>query len=521
MNRPIRRIGVIMLVLYLVLFAQLNNLQLFGAQRLNNHPQNSREAARDFERPRGMIVTADGLVIARSVPTPDGPIARRREYPQGFKYAHITGYFSRTFGSSGIERQYNDELSGKTLEQKYGNLSDLFDPQDRSGNVTLTIDSRVQQAAIDALGFTRGSVVAIDPSDGSVLAMWSAPTYDPNGLSSPDTGAALAEKEALDADPNNPLLERAYRENYFPGSTFKIVTASAGLESGVVTPDAPEYPRATSYLPPLTERPIRNFGGSTCGGTLLEILRVSCNSAFAEMGAEDIGPERMVERAEAFGFNSAPPIDLPNAAKSVYPTDFGRQRQTIDEFYAQQNGQPPPTTVPGGPEPIHVYENTPRLAQTAIGQNDVRATPLQMAMVAGAIANDGRMMTPYVMRDIREQDGTLLREGDSGQVWKTAVSPATAATMRDAMINIVDNGTASRLAIEGYVVGGKTGTAQLGTDPPKSHAWIIGFAGKPGEPASVAVAVLVEGQDGASEQTGGRVAAPIAQAVLRAALERP
>ena len=199
MNRPIRRIAVIMLVLYLVLFAQLNNLQLFGAQRLNNHPQNSREAARDFERPRGMIITADGLVIARSVPTPDGPIDRQREYPQGFKYAHITGYFSRTFGSAGIERQYNDELSGKTTEQKYGNLSDLFDPKDRSGNVTLTIDSRVQEAAIQALGVTRGSVVAIDPRDGSVLALWSVPAYDPNGLSSPDTKAATAEKQALDA----------------------------------------------------------------------------------------------------------------------------------------------------------------------------------------------------------------------------------------------------------------------------------------------------------------------------------
>jgi peptidoglycan glycosyltransferase len=518
-NRPIRRIAAILMVLYVVLFAQLNNLQIFGAERLNSHPENSREAARDFERPRGLIVTADGLVIARSVETPDGLAARRREYPQGFKYAHITGYFSRTFGAAGIEREYNDELAGKTTEQKYGNLEDLFDAKDRSGNVTLTIDSRVQEAAIAALGLTRGSVVALDPRDGSVLAMWSVPSYDPNELSDPDTAAANAAKASLDADPGNPLLERSYRETYFPGSTFKVVTASAGLESGVVTPDAPDYPRATAYTPPLTTRPLRNFGGQTCGGTLFEILRVSCNSAFAEMGAEDLGPAPLIERAEAFGFNSAPPIDLPSPAKSRFPTDFGKPLQTIDEYYAQQSGQPAPTTVPGAPEPVYVYEDTPRLAQTAVGQNDVAATPLQMAMVAAAIANDGKVMTPFLMRDIREQDGTLLRN-TTPEVWRPAVSSATAATMRDAMVNVVENGTATRLAIDGYVVGGKTGTAQLGTDPPKSHAWIIGFAGLPGEPPSVAVAVLVEGQDGASEQTGGRVAAPIARAVLQAALTR-
>jgi peptidoglycan glycosyltransferase len=516
-NRPILRIGVIMLVLYTVLFAQLNNLQLFGAQRLNNHPQNSREAARDFERSRGLITTADGLVIARSVETPDGPAKRRREYPEGFKYAHLTGFFSRTFGSSGIEREYNDELSGKTLEQKYGNIEDLFDPQDRSGNVTLTVDSRVQQAAIDSLGFTRGSVVAIDPRDGSILALWSVPAYDPNPLSDPDTGAAQDAKELLDDDPNNPLLERAYREIYFPGSTFKIVTASAGLESGRVNVDSPDYPRTSSYTPPLTTRPLRNFGGSTCGGTLFAILEVSCNSSFAQMGAEQIGPEGMVERAEAFGFNDTPPIDLPNAASSRFPTDFGRRLQTVDAYYAQQNGQPPPTTIPGAPEPVYIHEDTPRLAQTAIGQNDVAATPLQMAMVAAAIANDGKVMAPHVMKEIREQDGSLLDDAEP-ELWHTATSPATAQTMRDAMINVVDNGTASRMAIPGVVVGGKTGTAQLGTDPPKSHAWIIGFAGRPGEPASVAVAVLVEAQDGASEQTGGRVAAPIAKAVLEAAL---
>lgn len=519
MNRSIRRLGIIVLALYVALFAQLNNLQLFGAKRLNEHPQNQREAARDFEQPRGAIYTADGVLIAHSVETPDGPTERRREYPLTYQYAHITGYFSRTFGSAGIERQYNDELAAKTTEQKYGELSDLFNPKDRTGNVTLTIDSRVQQAAIDGLGLQRGSVVAWDPRDGAVLAMYSVPAYDPNLLSSPDVATAQAAKRSLDADPANPLLERSYRETFFPGSTFKVVTASTGLELGVVSPDAPVYPTSTGYVAPLTNRPLRNFGGSSCGGTLFEVLRVSCNSAFAEMGAEDIGPDGMITGAESFGFNDKPPIDLPNAAPSRYPTDFGKRLQTIDAYYAQRNGEPPPTTVEGGPEPVYVVEDTPRLAQTAVGQNDVSATPLQMAMVAGAIANEGRIMAPFVMREIREQDGKLLREAEP-EVWRTAVSPQTAATMRDAMVNVVQNGTASRLAIDGFVVGGKTGTAQLGTDPPRSHAWIIGFAGRPGEAPSVAVAVIVEGQEGASEQTGGRVAAPIARAVMEAALAR-
>ena len=305
------------------------------------------------------------------------------------------------------------------------------------------------------------------------------PSFDPNPLSDPDTKAAGAAKAALDADPSKPLLERSFREIFFPGSTFKVVTASAGLESGAVTPDQPVYPRSNGYTPPLTNRPLRNFGGSTCGGSLFEILRVSCNTAFAEMGAEDIGADRMIAGSEAFGFNNKPPIDLPNPAASRFPTDFGKRLETIDQYYARQNGEPPPTTVPGSPEPVYVVEDTPRLAQTAIGQNDVRATPLQMAMVAGAIANDGVVMEPFVMREIREQDTSLLKSASPKQ-WRRAVSPATAATMRDAMVNVVENGTASRLAIDGFVVGGKTGTAELGTDPRARTRGSSGSRGRPG-----------------------------------------
>ncbi len=517
MNRSITRFGVALLVLYTAVFAQLNHLQIFGAERLRTNPINVREAAKDFERRRGDIVTADGVVIATSVETPDGPVKRVRTYPESLLYGHITGYFSRDYGATGIERQYNDELASKTTEQRYGNLSDLFGAADRSGTVTLTIDSVVQRAAAQAMGFRRGSVVALDPRDGSVLALYSVPSFDPNVLSTPDQRAVASAKATLDADPAKPLLPRAWGDNFFPGSTFKVVTAAAGLEAGTVTPDAPDFPASNGYVAPLTNMPLRNFGGSTCGGTLFEILRVSCNTAFAMMGAEYVGPDAMVARAEAFGFNDAVPIDLPSVVRSTFPTDYGKKLQSIGAYYAQKNGTPPPTTAPGDPAPVYVHEDTPKVAQVSIGQNDVRATPLQMALVAAAVANDGVIMEPHVMKSIVTKQGEVLAVAKPAS-WRRAVSSATAAVLRDAMVGVVESGTATRMAVSGAVVGGKTGTAELGTQPASSHAWVIGFAGRPGQSPAVAVAVLVEAQPGASEQTGGVVAAPIARAVIEAAL---
>jgi peptidoglycan glycosyltransferase len=244
----------------------------------------------------------------------------------------------------------------------------------------------------------------------------------------------------------------------------------------------------TGYDIDFTDRDLSNFGGSACGGTLFEILRVSCNSAFARMGDETIGAPGMVQGSERFGFNARPPIDLPAAAASRFPTEF-------------------PADQGNGP-----------IARASIGQGDTSSTPLQMALVAAAVANEGRIMAPHLLQKISDPDGSTIREAE-GRVWKEAISPASAATMRQGMIGVVQGGTANRLTIPGFEVGGKTGTAQLGTEPPRSHAWIIGFAGEPGQPARVAVAVIVEGQPGASEQTGGRVAAPIAQAVMAKILQ--
>ena len=485
MNRQIAKLGIGLLVCYALLFVQLNRITVFGAEQLKDNPENNREILRDFDAPRGSITTADGVVVAESRPTPEGSrFQRARVYPEADLFAHTVGYYSLNLGSAGVEESYHSELVGRTLELTFQGLDDLFVERDRAGDLTLTLRADVQRVARDQLGGQRGSVVALDPRNGDVYAFWSVPSFDPNAISGHDFDAANATFEQLRSDPQNPLLPRAYRERYFPGSTFKVVTAAAGLASGAVTPEAPDYPRAEEYVPPQTNRPLRNFGGSTCGGTLFQILRVSCNTAFAQMAVE-VGPEPMIDTAEDFGFNDEPPIPLPNPATSVFPTDFA--------------------------------QNLPALAQSGIGQNDVSATPLQMALVAAAVANEGSIMVPQVVRAVRDDEGSVVDERDAEE-WRRAMSPEHAAIMRQSMIGVVDGGTARSLGIPGVEVGGKTGTAQLGTDPPRSHAWIIGFAGPPGGEPVVAVAVLVEGQEGASEQTGGRVAAPIARAVMEAVL---
>jgi peptidoglycan glycosyltransferase len=485
-TRQIRMLGIGLMVCFGILFLQLNRLTVVDAKRLNNNPNNTREILRDFSQPRGTVSTADGEVIAQSVATNDR-YKLQRQYPDGPLFASLTGYFSFTLGSAGVEKTYNDELAGRTLGLSLRSLSDLFVTKDRVGNVTLSVRADLQKVASDALGNRDGSVVALDPRTGEILALVSHPTYDPNLLANHDTKAAAAASQALDQTPGKPRLARSYQERFFPGSTFKVVTSTAALTSGKVTIDSPVYPQASSYTPPLTNRPLKNFGGETCGGNLVQALVVSCNSVFAQIGV-DIGGPQLIKTAEGFGFNADVPIDLTKPTTSTFPTDFTR--------------------------------NTPALAQSAIGQNDVSATPLQMAMVAAAVANGGKIMKPHVLFDVRDSDGNTVSTYHPS-VWKTAMDPGTAALLHDAMLKVVESGTATRLKVPGFEVGGKTGTAELGLSPPRSHAWIIGFGGPAGQAPTIVVAVIVQGQPEVSTATGGRVAAPIAQQVLKAALEHP
>lgn len=486
MDRHIKKLGVALAACFGILFVQLNYIQFWGAESINDKPGNSRQEQRQFNEPRGDIVTVDGVLLATSEEQREG-FAYRRLYPEGALFGGVTGYHSFNLGSTGVERSYDDDLSGSNPEISMSRLSDLFSERERFGNVELTLSAAVQRIATEQLGDREGSVVALNPRTGAIDAMVSFPTFDPGPLATNDQ-AALDIKALLDADEENPLLFRAYQEIFFPGSTFKVITAAGGVERGNVTEAQPDYPVERTFDIDFTSNDLNNFGGATCGGTLFEILEQSCNTSFAQMGV-DLGSANLAGVANGFGFNDEIPIDLPGPATSVIPETF-------------------PTDEGNGP-----------LARASIGQGDVQASPLQMAMVAGAMANGGSVMTPHVMGRITDQDGEEIRGFETSE-WRRAVSAESADVVRRAMISTAERGSAQGLLMEGMEVGGKTGTAQLGTDPPRSHAWIIGFAGPPGQPAEVAVAVLVEGQPGASEQTGGTVAAPIAQAVMQAVLEQ-
>ena len=483
MIRRVRVLIGVVLLLYAVLFVQLNLTQLARGEELRDHPLNTRDLEQDFTGPRGPIVTADGQIMATTEEV-GGSLERLRVYPDGPLYAAITGYLSLNFGAEGIERVWNDELAGSTTAQQLGSLSAIFDTDPRIATVTSTIDSRLQTVARDALGDRRGSVVALDPTTGDVLAMWSFPSYDPNALSSHDLPAVQATRERLNSDPDTPLRVRAYRETFFPGSTFKVVTATAALETGFATTTEPVYEVTDQYIPPQTSRPIGNFGGSSCGGDLVEILRVSCNTAFAQLGVE-LGADVLADAAGDAGFNSTPPFDLPDPEPSQFPD-------------------------------AEVFEdNTPLLAQAAIGQFDVRASPLHMALIAAGIANRGEILAPRVVDEVRSVDDVL--SDPDPETWRRSMSATTAATMRDLMAVVAEEGTARGVLPPGVTGGAKTGTAQLSSETEDTNAWIIGFA--PLENPQIAFAVVVEGGGGTGQQTGGGTAAPIANALLTTAVD--
>lgn len=494
-DRNIRHVLIVLLGCFLLLFIQLNRIQVVDAESLRQHPANTRTVQRDFSRPRGIISTVDGVVVARSVES-DGPFELLREYPEGELYGHVAGYLSFNIGADGVERSYNDELVGRTPALQLGGLAGILGTEDSTGQVVLTLRHDMQTAARDAMGDQRGSIVVLDPRSGDILAMWSNPSFDPNRLSSHD-GQSVNESftELVNAD-GNPLRGAAFRDIYFPGSTFKVVTATAAVESGVLRLDSPVFDVTTEYTPPLTTRPISNFGGNPCGGPLIDLLRQSCNTGFAEIGAELLGPERLIRQSQAFGFNTVPPLDIPGAVASRFPTDYGTEQR------------PPSVETPAG-----VFEDSPGLAQASIGQNDVSATPLQMALVAAAVANEGEIFAPRVVGEIKNSQGETVTTPNP-QVWQRPMSTATAADMRLAMLAVVESGSGTRAQVSNVEVGGKTGTAQLGTDPPQSHAWFVAFAGRPGFESELVVAVFVEGNEGNVDQTGGRAAAPIAQVLI-------
>lgn len=482
----IRRVGIGMVVLMSLLAGQLTYVHLVRAERLNEDPANVRLVLRDFARSRGPIITTDGVVIANTVEV-DDTYGFQRQYPHGGLYAHITGFQSLRYGLTGIEREYDDALLGKRYEIAFADLGGILAAEKPEGTVVLTIDSIAQVAAREALGTNTGSVVVLDTVTGGVVAMYSNPTFDPNLLATHDANAAGAFFDAFVADPANPMRSRAYRERFPAGSTFKIATTGIGLDAGVTSP-ARSYPVLRELDLPLTDRTLSNFGGGACGGTLAVSFRVSCNTTFGQIGL-DLG-ERFAQDVEHYGINTTPPdVDLSDP--------MVRSEGPIEGTYRTE---------------------APLFAQAAIGQGPVAVTPMTMAMIAQAVANNGVMLRPHFMQEIQDRDGDVV-DRSRPRAYRTTMTAATARDLTEMMIDVVAQGTGTAAQIPGVTVAGKTGTAQQPGGSP--HAWFVGFA--PAGQPRYAIAVIVErGGDLGDEATGGRVAAPIAARVLSTLLsQRP
>jgi peptidoglycan glycosyltransferase len=480
-NRPVRRVAIAMLVLFGLLIANANYVQVFEGDKLRADPGNTRVLLDEYERQRGTIVV-EGRAIAESVPT-DDKLKYLRRYPKGSLYAPVTGFYSLIYGATGIEQAENGFLSGSDNRLFTRRLSALLTGRDpRGGNVVLTLNRQAQEAAVKGLGNRAGAVVAMDPSTGKILAMASSPSFDPNPISSHDPSTIRAAYNKLAADPDDPLLNRAINARYPPGSTFKVVVAAAALANGRTPDSLLDCP--TTYTPPGTRTPLRNFGNESCGASKVSMqtaLTNSYNTAFAKLGV-DLGQSELRAAAAGFGIGTGEPLQTP---LRVSPSSLG--------------------DIP----------DTPALAQSSIGQRDVGLTPLQAAMIASAVSNNGVLMTPYLVDRVEAPDLTVLDTTQPEQL-STAVSPQVAGQLTQMMRSVVQNGTGRAARIPNVDVAGKTGTAEnaRGQQP---HAWFIGFAHAGGK--QVAVAVIIEhGGNSGSEVTGGEAAAPIAKDVMEKVL---
>jgi peptidoglycan glycosyltransferase len=461
-------------------------VQVTQAKSLNAMASNKRTLLDNYARERGSIIVG-GQAIAKSVSVED-QYRFLRTYPQDKLYAQTTGFYSYAVGAPyGLEHAADDLLSGDADTLFVRRVTDLITGRKTSGaTIELTIDPKAQAAADKALGDSKGAVVALDPKTGAILAMVSHPSYDPNPLSSHDLNKASKAWQVLSNDKDKAYLNRTINGVYPPGSTFKVVTAAAALENGVVSDENSTVPGPASLDLPLTSTNLPNEDGRACGPnnetTLIHALEISCNTTFGSLGL-DLGGEKLRAQAAKFGFGDALQIPMRVSVSSV-PADL----------------------------------NAPQAAQAAIGQYDVRATPLQMAMVAAGIGNKGSVMTPYLIQSVRSANLDIIESAPDPVELSQAVSEQTASTLTKMMVSVVDNGSGARARIPGVDVAGKTGTAQH--DPGKPpHAWFISFA--PAVNPKVAVAVVVEdGGVTGSEIGGGRVAAPIARAVMEAVLSR-
>ncbi|MEX3105036.1 penicillin-binding protein [Streptomyces sp. V2] len=483
MNKPLRRVAIFCGLLILALLVRGNWLQYVKANELATDDKNRRVPITRYSIPRGDIIVG-GKAITGSVET-TGDYKYKRTWKDGPMWAPVTGFSSQAFGSNFLENLEDGILSGTDDRLFFRNTLDMLTGKQRAGgSVVTTLNAAAQKAAYDGLGNKKGAVAAIDPTTGKILALVSTPSYDPSKFA----GQSKADGEAWNAvqkknDPDDPMLNRALRETYPPGSTFKVVTAAAALENGIVSGIDDKTDTPDPYRLPQSATDLGNEHSGCENADLRFALEVSCNTVFAKM-SDNVGNKKMIEQATKFGFNESK-LDVPvRAAESVYPED-----------------------------------NRPQNALDGIGQGSNRATPLQMAMVAAAIANDGKLMKPYMVDSLKSPSLDTLETTEPKEL-SQAVSSATAQKVQQMMETVVKTGTGKNAQIDGVTVGGKTGTAQHGlNNSEKPYAWFISYAKLSDGSAPVAVAVVVE--DGSAirdDITGGGLAAPVAKAVMQAVI---
>jgi peptidoglycan glycosyltransferase len=479
MNRELKRVSLVVLLMFVALFASSTVITVFQVDNLRNNPHNVRTLYDSYSAERGPILV-DGTPIAQSTASGDA-YKFQRVYPNPLVYSAVTGYFTLNQGNTGVEGSLNDYLSGNANDQFLDKVNAILTGQTPKGAaVSLTIDPAVQQAAWDALGDRAGAVVAINPKTGAILAMVSKTAYDPNVLASHDTKSVIAAYKELLTSPQNPLVNRAIAGDlYHPGSVFKLVVASAAFDSGAYTPDS-EFPNPSTLQLPQSTTYINNAEGGTCGGTptvtIATALRLSCNIPFAQLGAA-LGQDEIAKYAKAYGYGQSLSVPM-SVTPSTYPTGMDAAQTMLSSF----------------------------------GQFDDRVTPLQVAMTSAAIANGGTLMKPTLIQSITAPDLTVIQPFQQS-VLGHPISAATSATLTGLMVNNVANGAASNARISGVDVAGKTGTAQNGDGKPYT-LWFTGFA--PADDPQVAVAVVVENQS----SFGNVVAAPIAKSVIEAVLNK-
>ena len=496
MERRIRWLGVVLVLCFLGLFIQLNNIQIVKAHELSTSSNNPRVIAVERNDPRGDILSADGVVLASSVPS-NGYYKYQRTYNPytSVLFSQIVGFNSIIYGNTGVEAEYNSYLESHTRPAK--TLGDLLTSRTTTGNVTLTVTSTLQNQVAQAVVGTHApeaGAVVINVKTGAIEAMYGTPTYDPTLLASPNVATEKYAYAALDPQSDqSSLVSRTFQRGFLPGSTFKTVTSAAVYDHQPALAKV-DYPAVGCIsLKPQSPLPLCNYGHNgpngpeVCGGVLAQTLPASCDTAFAQLGMA-LGGVSLTAEAQAFGFNQVPPIDLPGAGASSFPADPGND--------------------PG------FNSNKPSQAYSAFGQQNVVATVLQMGLVAAGIANRGVIMTPHVMLDIHDTAGNLLAQYQP-KPWLTATNPLTAAAVTSLMQAVVTDGTASEVGFPAaWDVAAKTGTAETGPNATLTNDWMIAFA--PANNPKVAVAVVVPNQPGSS--TGAEVSGPPTRTILGDAL---